>query len=467
MRKLLLMLCLFCCFVSFTVSCQAAAPKNLQEEYNHSYFISIAAASCAGIYRPENAAEFSYLRDYGWEIMPYRESKGKISTNFSLAHNYFSDIGKNIYMVTFRGSADNSDWRVNLKTRQVPYEDQVIPARAKENLPSDTPAVHEGFISYTDTMLQASVLDENGLFKGIFKEVYENPDAYLILTGHSLGGAAATLLGERLVSLGMPKDKFVVITFGAPAVGNAAFAEKYGDRIDLIRITNTADPVPGSLQTVFGGYKQFGYNYKYHLSMKMSNFQHDIAMYFDHSVSEYFKTFDKAAAAGLVQPLPDTKITEGVPLVALWITSAPGISKKKYVPDMKRLLIDSYKMMLPSYAVLEQSLSDDSKYSYNDILRISRAAGAEYIIICGVDGNMPPNKDYWYITLNQSLFTGDGRLLNMSSFAKKVDPASGNIQAAGESIMLARAELQQQLPFIVTEYKMTLSAFGGKDNGTE
>lgn len=134
---------------------------------------------------------------------------------------------------------------------------------------------------------------------------------------------------------------------------------------------------------------------------------------------------------------------------------------------MKRLLIDSYKMMLPSYAVLEQSLSDDSKYSYNDILHISRAAGAEYIIICGVDGNMPPNKDYWYITLNQSLFTGDGRLLNMSSFAKKVDPASGNIQAAGESIMLARAELQQQLPFIVTEYKMTLSAFGGKDNGTE
>lgn len=94
MRKLLLMLCLFCCFVSFTVSCQAAAPKNLQEEYNHSYFISIAAASCAGIYRPENAAEFSYLRDYGWEIMPYRESKGKISTNFSLAHNYFRISGR-------------------------------------------------------------------------------------------------------------------------------------------------------------------------------------------------------------------------------------------------------------------------------------------------------------------------------------------------------------------------------------
>ena len=353
MRKILLIVCFFCLFCNLA---SAAAPKNLQEEYNHSYFISIAAASCAGIYRPENSSEFSYLRDYGWQIMPYHESSGKVAANFSLAHNYFPDINKHIYLVTFRGSADKGDWKVNLQTRQVPYQDKVIPAQPQENMLNGTPAVHEGFISYTDTMVLASVIDENQNFKGIFRKVYEDPDAYLILTGHSLGGAAATLLGERLVSLGMPKDKFVVINFGAPAVGNDAFAAAYGDKIDLMRITNTADPVPGSLQTVFGGYKQFGYNYKYHLSMKMSNFQHDIAMYFDHSVSEYFKTFDRAVAAGLVQPLPDDRLTEGVPKVALWITGSPGIRKMRYVPDMKRLLINEYKMMLPTYAVLEKYL---------------------------------------------------------------------------------------------------------------
>ena len=68
MRKILLIVCFFCLFCNLA---SAAAPKNLQEEYNHSYFISIAAASCAGIYRPENSSEFSYLRDYGWQIMPY------------------------------------------------------------------------------------------------------------------------------------------------------------------------------------------------------------------------------------------------------------------------------------------------------------------------------------------------------------------------------------------------------------
>lgn len=454
MRKILLIVCFFCLFCNLA---SAAAPKNLQEEYNHSYFISIAAASCTGIYRPENSSEFSYLRDYGWQIMPYHESSGKVAANFSLAHNYFPDINKHIYLVTFRGSADKGDWKVNLQTRQVPYQDKVIPAQPQENMLNGTPAVHEGFISYTDTMVLASVIDENQNFKGIFRKVYEDPDAYLILTGHSLGGAAATLLGERLVSLGMPKDKFVVINFGAPAVGNDAFAAAYGDKIDLMRITNTADPVPGSLQTVFGGYKQFGYNYKYHLSMKMSNFQHDIAMYFDHSVSEYFKTFDRAVAAGLVQPLPDDRLTEGVPKVALWITGSPGIRKMRYVPDMKRLLINEYKMMLPSYAVLEKSLDDKSNYTHSDIMRLSREAGADYVVICGIDGNRPPDKGYWYIALNQGLFTADGGLLSISTFAKKVDPASGNIQAAGESILQARSELKKHLPFVATEYQMTLS----------
>ena len=57
------------------------------------------------------------------------------------------------------------------------------------------------------------------------------------------------MLAERLVSMGIDKDRVPVITFGAPAIGNAAFAEVYGDKIDLRRITNNADPVPGSLQT--------------------------------------------------------------------------------------------------------------------------------------------------------------------------------------------------------------------------
>ena len=40
------------------------------------------------------------------------------------------------------------------------------------------------------------------------------------------------LVAERLVEKGVPKAQVPVITFGAPAVGNKAFADVYGKRID-------------------------------------------------------------------------------------------------------------------------------------------------------------------------------------------------------------------------------------------
>ena len=58
-----------------------------------------------------------------------------------------------------------------------------------------------------------------------------------------------SLVAERLVEKGVPKAQVPVITFGAPAVGNKAFADVYGKRIDLIRVVTSLDPVPGSLQT--------------------------------------------------------------------------------------------------------------------------------------------------------------------------------------------------------------------------
>ena len=206
----------------------------------------------------------------------------------------------------------------------------------------DGATVHAGFNSYVDAVLRSGVVDENSKLRGLFKRVSEDPDAYLVLTGHSLGGATATLLGERLVSLGMPKEKFVVITFGAPAVGNSAFAEQYGNKIKLVRISNTADPVPGSLQTFFGGYKQFGEPVKYSLSNKISNLQHAMAMYFDYSISEYYKERDRQISMGRLEPVTDRKITQQ-PVVAVWVNTSDSLKKLAYVTDIKRFVLDEYR----------------------------------------------------------------------------------------------------------------------------
>ena len=455
MRRLFCLLLTLICSLLFSLPCGAATKQPVSPDYVDKYFTSVAAASCLGVYIPENSTEFNYLRAYGWRIMPQKLRSGRVETNFAIAHNYFPELKKRIFLVTFRGSANKKDWSINLKTNRVNYGGATLremDAIAKEPLRKGEPAVHSGFNTYVDTVLRSSVVDNSGKLRGVFKAVAEREDAVLLLSGHSLGGAAATLLGERLLDLGMPAERLCVVSFGAPAIGNEAFANTYGNRMRLLRITNTADPVPGSLQTFFGGYKQFGQHIKYSLSTQISNMQHDMAMYFDYSVSDFYQEYDRQVALGRIFPMPDRKLTVGKPVVALWINESENLNKVATIMDLKRFVTDEYKRMLPSYIVLDKSLGKEG-YAHMDIVQKSRYAGADYILVCGIDGYRQPEADGWYLTLEQALFDEQGRLLTMGSLGRKVLPGIGNIQATGESLMVARKELQEQLPFLITQFE--------------
>ena len=454
-----MMLMSFVLAVLVVLPVRAATRQPVSLEYVDKYFTSVAAASCLGVYLPENSTEFNYLRAYGWRIMPQKLRSGRVESNFAIAHNYFPELKKRIFLVTFRGSANKKDWSINLKTNRVNYGGSTLAemdALAKEPLRKSEPAVHSGFNTYVDTVLRTSVLDDKGQLRGAFKAVAERADALMVLSGHSLGGAAATLLGQRLLDLGMPAERLCVVTFGAPAIGNEAFAVQYGSRLRLLRITNTADPVPGSLQTFFGGYKQFGQHIKYSLSPQISNMQHDMAMYFDYSVSDFYQEYDRQVALGRIFPVPDRKITIGKPVVALWIHESDNLSKLASIMDLKRFVTDEYKRMLPSYMVMSKSL-DKEAYTHENIVEKSRFAGADYILVCGIDGYRQPEADGWYLTLDQVLFDEQGRMLTMSSLGRKVLPAIGNVQAVGESLMAARKELHAQLPFVLVQFEPKLA----------
>ena len=66
MRKFLLI------FLSLYLYCLPAfaAEKSVKEQLRDAYFTSISAASCLGVYLPENSSEFSFMRSHGWEIAP-------------------------------------------------------------------------------------------------------------------------------------------------------------------------------------------------------------------------------------------------------------------------------------------------------------------------------------------------------------------------------------------------------------
>jgi hypothetical protein len=71
----------------------------------------------------------------------------------------------------------------------------------------------------------------------------------VLLCGHSLGGALATLAALDLACDGLP---VTVVTFGAPQVGDNLFVKAFDARIQRsIRVVSVLDPVPKSMSAQF------------------------------------------------------------------------------------------------------------------------------------------------------------------------------------------------------------------------
>lgn len=117
--------------------------------------------------------------------------------------------------LVFRGTDSRNDWFANAATRLV----------RREWAPGH---VHEGFAGALDCVWDSidwSLLDRR---------------LPLWLSGHSLGGAMATLAAVRLAHEGVPVAG--VYTFGAPRSGDHQFAKKYP--VPLYRLMFRADIVP-------------------------------------------------------------------------------------------------------------------------------------------------------------------------------------------------------------------------------
>ena len=78
----------------------------------------------------------------------------------------------------------------------------------------------------------------------IIKELKANKDYQVIFTGHSLGGALATLSSYYYADKKLADNEPVLITFGQPRVGNEIFARKFMKLIPLVfRIARKGDIV--------------------------------------------------------------------------------------------------------------------------------------------------------------------------------------------------------------------------------
>lgn len=133
---------------------------------------------------------------------------------------------KQYICVVFRGSREAVDWRRNCQF-------------CKHKINGDV-AIHTGFCKQ---------LFANNLFVHVYSRLWtlleKHPTYELFVTGHSSGGAIATLFGY-LIAPELGERKIQIVSFASPRIGNFAFKRDFNKRTNLKhwRITNQHDCIP-------------------------------------------------------------------------------------------------------------------------------------------------------------------------------------------------------------------------------
>ncbi|KAE8648243.1 uncharacterized protein LOC101204368 isoform X1 [Cucumis sativus] len=155
------------------------------------------------------------------------------------------DFMRRKLVVAFRGT-EQSRWK-DLRTDLMLVPAGLNPERISGDFNEEI-QVHSGFLSAYDSVRMRII----SLIK---KAIYYNDDRaeppvkwHVYVTGHSLGGALATLLALELSSSQLARHEAITVTmynFGSPRVGNRQFAEIYNKKVkDSWRVVNHRDIIP-------------------------------------------------------------------------------------------------------------------------------------------------------------------------------------------------------------------------------
>ncbi|GAA0185544.1 hypothetical protein LIER_32832 [Lithospermum erythrorhizon] len=155
------------------------------------------------------------------------------------------DSKRNRLVVAFRGT-EQTKWKdllTDLMLVPAGFNPEGIGGDSKEEV-----EVHGGFLSAYDSVRTRLILLIKQAIGYIVDDVESFPKWHVYVTGHSLGGALATLLAHELSSGELSKSGAISVTmynFGSPRVGNRKFAEVYNKKIkDSWRVVNHRDIVP-------------------------------------------------------------------------------------------------------------------------------------------------------------------------------------------------------------------------------
>ncbi|OCT16136.1 hypothetical protein A8709_01430 [Paenibacillus pectinilyticus] len=175
-------------------------------------------------------------------------------------------------VIAFRGTSTASDWISDAIARQTDFP------FAKEG-----GLVHQGFLDIYQSARKQILASMSKL----------SPQKQLYLTGHSLGGALATLCGADLATNTKFKDP-AVYTFGSPRVGNPTFASQFNRKTGPhYRVYNRNDMVPALPPLVYKSPRTDGLYHYIHVKKAVELDFPTGSLAGNHAVSGYFNELAK------------------------------------------------------------------------------------------------------------------------------------------------------------------------------
>jgi hypothetical protein len=240
-----------------------------------------AAYSSADVYSDSMIKLFLSMR--GFKDIQFLEDK---STNMQAIVAYKKIEDKKVILISFRGTQELKDWLTDIDIKEATFLD------------TDT-QVHNGFYQSFKAFIEKE--EDIKIDNTTLADILSNNKNYrFFISGHSLGGAIATLYGAYLYDKNI--NDFIVYTFGAPGIGYDNFVNKYDGKFKLYRIRNRTDPIPYS--AYLAKFKHIGqmivfdnignnvtnnYETPDKLDLVFGLGQHSIVKYIEHLKIAYFK----------------------------------------------------------------------------------------------------------------------------------------------------------------------------------
>eukprot|EP00842_Homolaphlyctis_polyrhiza_P002073 jgi/Hompol1/2867/HPOL_006200-RA len=183
-----------------------------------------------------------------WQCATCKALATQGTTNVSLLgdpiNNSFGFVAVNppskLIVLAFRGTRNLDNWIKDLMAANSTGTNQTTRADAEfPGSPAES-RVHMGFLAAWEFLRDDAIAR-------VGWHLNQNPDYTILVTGHSLGGAIATMASVDLVTrANINANKIIIMTINQPRVGNPIFAQWIAsfDFQDSLRLVNENDLTP-------------------------------------------------------------------------------------------------------------------------------------------------------------------------------------------------------------------------------